>query len=156
MYNKQMVEEVSRFVEPFKVVRTDCADGAPIFTSDGPKTEINLSTAFTWMIQEAGKCSFYASDVLVDIDAIRNEVQNAGRHIWNDELYEKKIGYMAMRDMGVDSITYISNKIDPNGAWKYGMEQFKKYYTALFRVTVEVVEKYGEQRVQVTTEQFEI
>ena len=147
---------VNRFVKSFKTFRTDVSDGSPIYTTSGPKVEINLSTPFTWMIQAAGKCRFYASDLLVDIDAIKREVQRAGECIWEGREYEKETGYMGMRDMGVDGVTYISSRIDPNGCTKLNPVTFRQFYSALFRVTVEVVEMHGERRVQVTTEQLEI
>lgn len=150
------LSKVSRFAKPFKTLRTDVSDGNPIYTANGPKVEINLSTPFTWMIQAAGKCRFYASDLLVDIDAIKREVQRAGECIWNGEMYETETGYMGMREMGVDGVTYIASRIDPDGCHKLDMEKFRQFYSALFRVTVEVVEMYGEKRVQVTTEQLEI
>ena len=148
------VKALNQFTERFEIIKTDVADGSPIFYNGEPKVEINLSTAFTWMIQAAGKCAYYASDLLVDIDAIRREVKSAGKCIWNGEEYERKIGYIAMRDMGVDGVTFIAARINPQGGWVFDEEKFRKYYSALFRVTVEVVEMYGEQRVQVTTEQL--
>lgn len=65
------------------------------------KTEINMSSIYTKLIQEAGRyCDFYASDLLFDIYKIHKIIQSG----------ESGTVYIGFRDSGVDGNQYISVK----------------------------------------------
>lgn len=59
------------------------------FTSDG-KIEVSLSSIFTRIIQEAGRwCESYASDVLIDIDSVKNCLKLNAEEWKDDSHYER-------------------------------------------------------------------
>ena len=54
------------------------------------KVQFNLTSIFSRLIQEAGRwCESYASDILVDIDSIKNCLKLKTDDWKNDEHYEK-------------------------------------------------------------------
>lgn len=62
------------------------------------KAEINMSSIYTKLIQEAGRfCDAYASDLIIEIDSVRKAI----------ECYESKDFYFGFRDMGVDHNAFI-------------------------------------------------
>ena len=97
------------------------------------KTEINMSSIYTKLIQEAGRyCDFYASDLLFDIDKIHELIQSG----------ESGTVYIGFRDSGVDGNQYISVK-EPS---EIGSE-----YHAIYRVEIKQTEDdYYERRIIVT------
>lgn len=82
--------------------------------SDG-KIEVNLSSIFTRLIQEAGRwCESYASDILVDIDSVKNclklnvEEWKDDRHYETDENGNDMLHFaFGFRQSGVDHKEWI-------------------------------------------------
>lgn len=64
---------------------------------------INMSTIFTKLIQEAGKCESYASDVLYDIQNIATDLNDISS--WRHKEY-----WFGFRDMGIDGLTFITSR----------------------------------------------
>lgn len=62
------------------------------------KTNINMSNLYTKLIQEAGRfCDCYASDLIYDIDAIREAIDN----------HKSRKFYMGFRESGIDHNSFI-------------------------------------------------
>lgn len=97
------------------------------------KIEINMSSIYTKLIQEAGRyCDFYASDMLYDIDKIHTIIQSG----------ESGIVYIGFRDNGVDGNDYISVR-EP--------EEIDSVYHAIYRVEIAQTEDdYYERKIIVT------
>lgn len=97
------------------------------------KTEINMSSIYTKLIQEAGRyCDFYASDLLFDIDKIHQIIQSG----------ESGTVYIGFRDSGVDGNTYISFR-EPSA--------IDSEYHAIYRVEIKQTEDdYYERKIIVT------
>ena len=97
------------------------------------KTEINMSSIYTKLIQEAGRyCDFYASDLLFDIDKIHQIIQSG----------ESGTVYIGFRDSGVDGNQYISVK-EPSA--------ISSEYHAIYRVEIKQTEDdYYERKIIVT------
>ena len=97
------------------------------------KTEINMSSIYTKLIQEAGRyCDFYASDLLFDIDKIHELIQSG----------ESEAVYIGFRDSGVDGNQYISVK-EPSA--------IDSEYHAIYRVEIKQTEDdYYERKIIVT------
>ena len=97
------------------------------------KTEINMSSIYTKLIQEAGRyCDFYASDLLFDIDKIHELIQSG----------ESGTVYIGFRDSGVDGNQYISVK-EPSA--------ISSEYHAIYRVEIKQTEDdYYERKIIVT------
>lgn len=152
------IQNVADFVKDFSIKRTELFEGGNIGFSQGGKIRVdyNASTAFTWMIQAAASCKHYASDIIYDIDAIRNTIDQFASNIIDGIENEEYIRFVAVRDMGVDSTGFIANKIDKLGSWNFTPERFKKYYKALFRVTITEEVVYGGKRIRVVTDEFEL
>lgn len=66
---------------------------------------LNISDVYTRMIQEAGKCDNYASDILHDIEDLKERIEKMPVN-GNDRMY---IGY---RDMGTDGNVYLECRED--------------------------------------------
>lgn len=96
------------------------------------KTEINMSSIYTKLIQEAGRfCDAYASDLLYDIDAIEKLLDEG----------ESETVWIAFRDMGVDSWSYIECRT-PHEAMEY---------RAIYKVDIEFTEDdYYDAKVTAT------
>lgn len=63
---------------------------------------INMSSIWTELIKEAAKCDSYSSDVLIDIDAVREKLASGKPE---DFTY-----YFGFRDNGVDHEAFIRNR----------------------------------------------
>lgn len=83
--------------------------GRCYLSSDG-KFDVNLSSEFTILIQNAGRwCEHYASDILIDIDAVKHLIDN-----WLDET-SKELEFkflFGFRQSGVDSESFITARWD--------------------------------------------
>lgn len=119
--------------------------------------DINLSTGFTWLIQSAGQCRFYASDLLYDIESINDAIQSCMYAINAEDYTFERVFYLGFREMGVDGNTFIANKIGPDSCYcsVKGVDAIRHIYHALYCVTVNVVDYYGPM-VQVTFEEVGI
>lgn len=97
------------------------------------KTEINMSSIYTKLIQEAGRyCDFYASDLLFDIDKIHKIIQSG----------ESETVYIGFRDSGVDGNEFISVR-EPSA--------IDSEYHAIYRVEIKQTEdEYYERKIIVT------
>lgn len=152
---ENITKKIDSFVENFPIIRHDVTWVDNIKADCGKiSVEYNMSTAFSWMIQAAGTCRFYASDVIYDIEAIKQEIDAFARNIWNGIHNETYVRYIGIREMGVDSNSFIHNKIDPEGSWRFGEKEFCKHYSRLFKVTITEVEKYGKQVIDVVTDEI--
>lgn len=76
-------------------------EGQLIISGGKTSVDINLSSIWTELIKEAAKCDSYSSDVLIDIDAVREKL--AGKP--EDFTY-----YFGFRDNGVDHEAFIRNR----------------------------------------------
>jgi len=159
MENIKIINSISEFVKDFPVLREDVAEGSVERRNDGKiRIDCNTSTAFTWLIQEAGSCRFYASDIIYDIESIKGAMAMIGENIMDGVENEAYVHYIGIRDMGVDSNHFIYNKIDREGSWRLNKEKFAEHYKSLFRVTVtEDVEEYtGRKIIKVFTEELNL
>ena len=97
------------------------------------KTEINMSSIYTKLIQEAGRyCDFYASDLLFDIDKIHKIIQSG----------ESGTVYIGFRNSGVDGNEFISVR-EPS--------VIDSEYHAIYRVEIKQTEDdYYERKIIVT------
>lgn len=153
MTTENIIANITAFVKDFPITRTD-VETAPIRW--GHPSAPNMSTAYTWMIQAAGHCKFYASDLLYDIRDIDKAIAEAQENAMNGLEVPERVFYIAVREMGVDHNAYIASKIDPDGSWRYDRQTFAASYTALFRVTVAEADCYGEKAIRITTEEFDL
>lgn len=153
---KDIVRNIGEFVKDLPIIRMDVSELGEIRRgyNGNLQDNRNMSTAYTWMIQAAGKCRFYASDLLYDIEAIEEMINRFARNILDGIENEAYIRYIAVRDMGVDSNNFIHSKIDPDGCWRYDKRTFAENYMALFRVTVSECEYCGEKSVRIATEEI--
>ena len=102
----------------------DYYSGRCYLSSDG-KFDVNLSTEFSILIQNAGRwCEHYASDILYDIDAVKETI-NQWRHL-TDEKTEILFGF---RQCGVDSNTFIAARA----------EQRFNEYRAIYAMEIEFI-----------------
>jgi hypothetical protein len=67
------------------------------------KSVLNLSGFYTAIIKEAAKCSSYSSDVLYDIDSIKDMLKNMKDG-------EQTRYYLGFRNMGVDAASFIRER----------------------------------------------
>lgn len=97
------------------------------------KTEINMSSIYTKLIQEAGRyCDFYASDLLYDINKIHKIIHSG----------ESGTVHIGFRDNGVDGNEYISVR-EP--------DEIDSVYHAIYRVEIKQTEDdYYERKIIVT------
>ena len=70
-----------------------------IDTIHGQPNAINLSSIYTLLIKEAGKCEAYSSDILIDIDSIKESIKQFDG--------DTKIHYIGFRNYGTDHETFI-------------------------------------------------
>jgi len=121
------------------------------------KVDINLSTGFTWLIQSAGQCRFYSSDLLYDIESINDAIQSCADSILVGDSSFERIFYLGFREMGVDGNSFIAHKIEHGNCYTSfeGVDAIRHIYHALYCVTVNVVDYYGPM-VQVTFEEVGI
>lgn len=77
-------------------------EGQLIISGGKTSVDINLSSIWTELIKEAAKCDSYSSDVLIDIDAVREKLASGKPE---DFTY-----YFGFRDNGVDHETFIRNR----------------------------------------------
>ncbi len=68
----------------------------------GMRHLINLSSTFTLLIQTAGKCEFYSSDILYDIEDIKQAVETV-------QLGKSINLYLGFRMSGVDHTAFVYN-----------------------------------------------
>lgn len=90
----------------------------------GQKNAINISSLYTKLIQEAGKCDFYASDILTDIDSIEKSIA-----YFNGETITHYIGF---RDMGTDHESFINCR------------ESDYQYRKVYKVTVSKSDRYDD------------
>lgn len=65
-------------------------------------TNINMSSIWTALIKEAAKCESYASDIILDIDSIREKMECRDA--------ENFTYYLGFRDHGVDHEAFIRSR----------------------------------------------
>lgn len=97
-------------------------EGQLIISGGNVSVDINMSSIWTELIKEAAKCDSYSSDVLIDIDAVREKLASGKPE---DFTY-----YFGFRDNGVDHEAFIRNR---------GSEGFRRILS--LSVTYE---KYGD------------
>lgn len=97
------------------------------------KTEINMSSIYSKLIQEAGRyCDRFASDLLYDI-------QNIEHHL---EAQKSETLYIGFRRYGVDSNAYITTKIP---------QELDSTYRVIYSVKIDFEpDEYYSAKVQVT------
>lgn len=78
------------------------AQGQLIIRGGKASVDINMSSIWTELIKEAAKCDSYSSDVLIDIDAVREKLASGKPE---DFTY-----YFGFRDNGVDHEAFIRNR----------------------------------------------
>lgn len=75
----------------------------------GKGLESNMSSFFSALIREAAKCHNYGSDLIYDIDGIRDTMKE-----FNPEADDMPIIMMGFRKMGVDGNTFIVSRLEGN------------------------------------------
>lgn len=83
--------------------------------------DINYSSTFTKLIQEAGRlCDSYASDLFIDFTALMNRIKDAGHD------YTGEVCLFGLRDMGVDGNSFIQSRLENNP--HYGQYDYRAIY----------------------------
>lgn len=77
-------------------------EGQLIISGGNASVDINMSSIWTELIKEAAKCDSYSSDVLIDIDAVREKLASGKPE---DFTY-----YFGFRDNGVDHEAFIRRR----------------------------------------------
>ena len=97
--------------------------------------EINLSTEFTKLIQDSGRfAENFASDILIDIDSIENQLKNR-----NEILTEPFAQMIAIRQSGVDGTGFYVANLQQNT----NSDHYRKIYIFLIIPT----EGYSDDRI---------
>ena len=150
------VERINNFVKDFPVIRTDKEEGGNIHLDNNGNVRVNynMSTAFTWMIKAAATCRHYASDIIYDIEDIRNTIERFAENMVNGISNDEYIRYIGIRDMGVDSNDFIYSKLDEEGSWRFNPNDFCGHYNTLFRVAIHEDEEYGMKCIKIITEEL--
>ena len=104
------------------------------------RIEVNLSSIYTRLIQEAGRwCESYASDLLVDIDVIKEHLNTAKWQNSRHRVYEKGaemtlLFVFGFRRCGVDHKEYVDATMkEPSRRYHY--------YRAIWNLTMEKDER---------------
>lgn len=126
------------------------ADGNILNHQYAPYTrygDINLSSIYTALIQEAGRwCESYASDLLIDIDGVKNALEKIDD--WKDlKNYEEVDGRetvyfkFGFRQDGVDHKEFIDIR---------SKEEAKKYYyyRSIWELRISKTESFGGNGLQ--------
>ena len=98
---------------------------------------INLSSEFSFLIKEAAKCLYYASDILYDINSL-NELIESG---------EEGIEFYGFREMGVDHTAFINGRI--NDVASYG--DIHKVYRRIIAIEVKHNTEWYDNGIEVIT-----
>ena len=83
-------------------------------------TNVNYSSIFTELIQAAGLCEYYSSDIFYDLKAIEKSV----------EKLEDMVYYIGIRNNGVDGNSFVKSRLSQD---KYGHEYIRLYRLELCR-----------------------
>lgn len=109
-----------------------------IFQTNGRsgKYGINLSSEISFLIKEAAKCDYYASDLIYNIQSLMEAVEAGNEHF----------EWFGFRDMGVDHYAFIKSRVgDPV---MYGT--IDKNYRSIYLVTVHKWTEYYQDGILVT------
>jgi len=71
-----------------------------------------------------------------EIEDIKETIESFACNISNGVENGEYVRYIGIREMGVDSNTFIHSKIDNQGCWNFKDGDFQGYYKNLFRVTI--------------------
>ena len=93
-----------------------------IDTIHGQPNAINLSSIYTLLIKEAGKCEAYSSDILIDIDSIKESIKQFDG--------DTKIHYIGFRNHGTDRESFIACRKESE-------------YRKVYMITIEPYERYA-------------
>lgn len=81
-----------------QVVDSRSVDGKRLKTCN-----INMSSIYSLLIKEAAKCDHYASDVVIDIESVEEQLKNA-QTSWDY--------FFGFRDMGVDGPSFVKIRLE--------------------------------------------
>ena len=96
------------------------------------KYGINLSSEISFLIKEAGKCDFYASDVMYGINDIMEAVEAGEEHL----------EWFGFRESGVDHWNFIESRL------KSGT--LRSNYRSIYFIVVQKDDKYYKDGIVVT------
>lgn len=88
---------------------------------------VNMSGFITTLIKEAARCNNYSSDVIFDIDDIREAFCN-----YNPEEEFEPI-WIGFRRYGVDGTDYVLSRVNSRD----DISELRKHYFALYSIDVE-------------------
>ena len=76
-----------------------------IAKGEGTITGYNISDILTALIKAAAMCDRYSSDILYDIEELKENIKNSKHE-------ESKMQYLGIREYGVDSVGFMEQRKD--------------------------------------------
>jgi hypothetical protein len=123
------VEEIARSIEENKMSFFHEKLEGRVNVNGG--VDVNISTSFSALIKEAGKCNSYNSDVFYDLLSINNRLENFD---FNDEEHYSPI-LIGFRKLGVDGNAFVRTKVEERSKkWAHAIF-FPEEYFSVFAVT---------------------
>jgi hypothetical protein len=93
-----------------KTIRVNIEDEEVISETTGQvikdRENANWSGIYSELVKEAGKCRFFASDIIIDIESMERDIQNLVKSGYNAHL-ERMFGF---RESGVDHDAFIESR----------------------------------------------